>query len=395
MGFPTKHSGCWLPPGIDDGLGDDPFLQRCYTDSCHATNSSWHDLAKHGETWTEMLAKQPECIACAAERRRRCRLIAESDQRVLRPPFLDAPYVHQNNQPKYHAMLLRSVEWAKRHGPQPLQILWITAYDEALNNRDIGKTDQEVRNKLTRFLQFHDQQTEGIPGLFPLYEGLRVRVTEKIKKSAEVMILKHMTGTVTGYSLHAGDDVQDRSPEKLLQYMPPMILVRVDGATFQLPGFPEGVYPFTPVERTWLLNKTTGAKICRKGFTLVPDFASTAFMIQGSSLDNMVAECGSMWQKINLHEMITSYVILSRLKSASGLLLLRAFSPFLFRQGVSPGPGCLRKLLLARFDSCGRVQKTQTYTQEAAEAEYNALNAKCEAARGTIGQWRWPCAFCE
>ena len=90
--------------------------------------------------------------------------------------------------------------------------------------------------------------------------------------------------------------------------------------------------------------------------------------------------------------MITSYVILSRLKSASGLLLLRAFSPFLFRQGASPGPGCLRKLLLARFDmTTGHVGATQTYTQEAAEAEYNALNAKWEAARRTTAEWRWPC----
>ena len=76
-------------------------------------------------------------------------------------------------------MLLRSVEWAKRASTHPQQILWIKAQDAPYNYRDIGRTAEEIDKKLTRFLQFHDQRTAGIPGLLPLYKGLRVRATEK------------------------------------------------------------------------------------------------------------------------------------------------------------------------------------------------------------------------
>ena len=115
-----------------------------------------------------------------------------------------------------------------------------------------------------------------------------------------------------------------------MHYLPFVIFVHIDDATFQVPGLPHGVFPFSPVEHTWELSKETGAKIHRKGFTLVPDFASTAFMIQGTSLNAMLADCGGLWKAFTLTDMVTAYVILSRIKSATGLLLLRAFAVHLF-----------------------------------------------------------------
>ena len=94
-----------------------------------------------------------------------------NDPRVLANPFLAAPYVHQNNQPKYHAMLLRAVEWAKRGQDRPQQVLWVRAQDTPCNPKDIGRTPEAVDKKLTRFLQYHDQKTGGIPGLMPLYQA--------------------------------------------------------------------------------------------------------------------------------------------------------------------------------------------------------------------------------
>ena len=131
-------------------------------------------------TWVDIQDRAPECKACKAERQRRCRLTQDNDARVLQEPFLSAPYVHQFNQPKYHAMLLRSVEWAKRAQTHPKQILWAKAVDAPYNLRDIGRTPEEIDKKLTRFLQYHDQRTAGIAGLLPLYEGLRVRATEQM-----------------------------------------------------------------------------------------------------------------------------------------------------------------------------------------------------------------------
>ena len=80
----------------------------------------------------------------------------------------------------------------------------------------------------------------------------------------------------------------------------------------------------------------------RKGFTLLPDFASTAFMMQGYTLDGAVADCGSVLASGGLTEMMTTYVILSRVKKADGFLLTQAFAREIFRLGVAPGPHCLQ-----------------------------------------------------
>ena len=172
-----------LPSNKPDRPDEDPFLLQCYTETCSQLSTLWAEQASSGKTWAEMLADNPECSACQAERTRRCRLVKEHDPRVLQEPFLSAPYVHQNNLPKYHAMLLRAVEWAKRSGENPQQILWVRAQDTPCNSRDIGSTPEAIDKKLVRFLHYHDQKTEGIPGIFPSYQGLQIRVTEKIKKS--------------------------------------------------------------------------------------------------------------------------------------------------------------------------------------------------------------------
>ena len=62
------------------------------------------------------------------------------------------------------------------------------------------------------------------------------------------------------------------------------------------------------------MSKDPKVSIVRKGFTLIPDYASTAFMMQGYSLEAAIAECGDEFQVGGLSEMMTTYVILSRVK---------------------------------------------------------------------------------
>ena len=113
-----------------------------------------------------------------------------------------------------------------------------------------------------------------------------------------------------------------------------------------------GVWPLYPVDRQWILNEASGANIKRKGSTIVPDFASTAFMIQGSTLEASIADCGDVLDSCGLSEFMTNYVILSRVKNATGLLLLRAFSHDLFQMGAAPGPWCLLNMLKQKFNRC-------------------------------------------
>ena len=58
-------------------------------------------------------------------------------------------------------------------------VLWFAAVDNPENSAQIVKTPAKVNQRLKRFLQYHDQQTAGVPGLNLLYEGMQARVTER------------------------------------------------------------------------------------------------------------------------------------------------------------------------------------------------------------------------
>ena len=103
MGFPTEHAGSWMPTSVNQA-------QRllCGRLECERLPYLWKYMALAGAAWSAM--QEEECEVCKAERGRRNRLVEARDPRILQEPFLSAPYVHQNNAPKYHAMLLRAVE---------------------------------------------------------------------------------------------------------------------------------------------------------------------------------------------------------------------------------------------------------------------------------------------
>ena len=320
-----------------------------------------------------------ECQICETHRENRTRLIAPNDVRLREPAFLHAPYVHQNNEPKYHAMLLRSVEQAKHRYDTPRHILWVTAQDTPHNPKEISDNPASMQKKLDRFLQFHDQRTAGIPGIFPMYRDMRARVSEKLAKGARITILKHTPCTIIGWELHTADKLKTAGSQRVLQYLPRVIFLKFDNAEWEISAkLGKGVFPLKPVTRVWEVNQSTQAKISRKGFTLVPDVACTGFMQQGTTLDALIAECGDFLDKPGLTEMMTTYVILSRVRRATAILILRAFSLRLFQQGCPPGPFCLLKLLRARF---APTPGEDPYTPEQAIAEYYELAKKWDSQR--------------
>lgn len=157
---------------------------------------------------------------------------------------------------------------------------------------------------------------------------------------------------------------------------PKLVFVPIREASWQLPGLQVGVYPMSAVERVWTSNRGIGIKISPNGFLIVPDFASTAFMMQGATLQDLIAGFGDFWSTCHLSDMVTAYVILSRVKDVHGLLLLRAFSPELFRQNEPPGLRCVRKLLLSMFERHSGKFLGQTsilYTPSDAGQEYIEL----------------------
>ena len=216
---------------------------------------------------------------------------------------------------------------------------------------------------MERFLQFHDQKTAGIPGLLPIFIGMKARVTEQIARGHDsqdrnVVILKHTSCTIYGWDLHTADRQRTVGSQRMLDYLPKIIYLQFPDAEWQIhKRLPPGVFPLQSVRRMWTLS-ASGSKVSRRGFTLVPDYASTGFMMQGETLLAEIAECGDIFSAPGMTEILTTYVILSRVKRADGLLLLRAFSPNLFRFGSPPGPACMIKHLQRRLGTAGGMMQT-------------------------------------
>ena len=58
------------------------------------------------------------------------------------------------------------------------------------------------------------------------------------------------------------------------------------------------------------MNKKTETKVSRKGFTLLPDYASTAHMVQGMTLPGSMADCGDVLETPALKHMLAAYAAL-------------------------------------------------------------------------------------
>ena len=261
IGCPTQHAGSWR---LDHphNLG-----ASCGNVRCAELPTRWYEMALRGCCWEEMVALET-CEVCIAERRRRNRLVVPQDPRLVEEPFLNALYVHRNNEPKYHAMLLRAVEIAKRGPEEPRHILWVRAWDKLDNPKEMGNTPQQIEKKRARLLQYHDQRTGGIPGLLPLYLGLRVRVTEKIAKGSKLTILKHESCEVVGWDLHVADRISERGGERLLQYLPYIIYLKFPDATWIVDKrLGPGVFPMSLVTRKWIVNEKTDTTPHREPLT--------------------------------------------------------------------------------------------------------------------------------
>ena len=118
VGLPTEHTGSWRADGT----------VQCGREECAALPEKWKRMADQEVNWPAM--QEMECSLCKAERDRRNRVMAGEDPRVRKEPYLSAPFIHKNNEPKYHAMLLRAHEQAKM---QRKHVLWFAAVDTPEN----------------------------------------------------------------------------------------------------------------------------------------------------------------------------------------------------------------------------------------------------------------------
>lgn len=120
-----------------------PTAKLLCSNACCATLAERWKGRSFGQ-WEEDIAQ--ECAECHRERHRRNRLLPPppEDAALRESDFLDAPYVHQHNEPKYHARLLRAAEYAKRHKKH---CLWFRAHDTIMDRIERPKDLMKLQKK--------------------------------------------------------------------------------------------------------------------------------------------------------------------------------------------------------------------------------------------------------
>ena len=233
------------------------------------------------------------------------------------------------------------------------RLLWVTAFDKIkANNLNLSKEKEEMRKE--RWLEFHDRYTNGIPGLLPLVADLPIRFTEAIdKKSREQGVFKHTRGILRTWQLH--EDELSRinaldDPEVVLYQRPVKLFIEVPSATKLMPTINgRKMYTLSVQVRPWSLDKAGAIKIARYGFPIVPDFGGTAHAYCGSTLDAALGDFLHWSSKPSLPAMLKAYIIRSRVKEVSDIIIAQPYNPHLFQQGILPGPQLLLDVLLRKI----------------------------------------------
>ena len=126
-----------------------------------------------------------------------------------------------------------------------------------------------------------------------------------------------------------------------------------------------------------------------RGFTLLPDYACTAHMVQGMTLHGLLADCGGVRDRPGVKNMLAAYATLSRVATSDGMRILRTFPKALFAKGSPPGHTCLMRLLRSRL---GHTMEHDC-DYESAAAAFGHLPEETKAnVRGNHDTWA--CSLC-
>ena len=195
-GYPTRNVGSWLPDRALPACGNG----RCAALATKDWPAMWREAGNFVENW--MQRKGMECDHCKKERVRRRVVLQQEDEvdmeRFQSPPFSTAPYVHPFRHPSYFATHVRALHMAK---VENRRLSWCVAFDKPKGGSLQGGT-MEAEKRKERWLELHDRNTGGIPGLLPLVLDMPVRFSDAVDKDARVQgVFKHTRGILRGWDL--------------------------------------------------------------------------------------------------------------------------------------------------------------------------------------------------
>ena len=272
-GLPTRHTGSW-----------EPRLARptCGNETCSNLPTMWESELYEGKlgdaNWRRR--RSQECEKCAAERKRRCRVLDSSDlspnlENDIR--FADAPYIHAFNEPKYHASQIRALHFARA---RKTIVLWFFAEDRPLTQHsEILGEAMDLNERRKQWSRYHEMKTGGIMGLQPLVHDMPLRITQTDHERKDKGFFKNNRCRLWGWQLHHVDEreyAKCTMQEMVLQYMPLCLLVKFPNATWiEDENLGPGIGKLFPKYNVWGLDKDWSVKIERHGFFIASDFSGT------------------------------------------------------------------------------------------------------------------------
>ena len=296
-----------------------------------------------------------ECMECKVERKRRCRVYRselhgnDKDSRIHSKRFRHAITVVPNNDLKMDICKRGAALWARDHG---MPILWSPGTDYIVSSCGLLDEDpQQLRQKKISWLSKHDKQCAGLFGMLPLVRGLPVFLTDHIDRSDKAL-LRGRSGTLVGWQLHDNEPNPPKDQDHVLTRAPTCVYVKFHekiGNKDVPPGWSianleNGVYAISPNSKYWYLDakkKHSHMRIRRNQLPIAPDFARTAYSMQGFTL-----LAGKIDLKLSkFMDAVTAYVAMSRFKRADDVLILQPFDLEVFQQGVPDQPALLLKYI--------------------------------------------------
>ena len=144
-------------------------------------------------------------------------------------------------------------------------------------------------------------------------------------------VFKNARGKIRGWQLPQGELdrlAQEDASEVVLYHRPSKIFMEVDTATPKMPTVDaRRVYTLKAQVKQWSLGVDGQVKVSRYGFPIVPDFGGTAHAYCGSTLDACIGDLLPWYHTPTKEQALRAYIIMSRVKDASQLLIAQAYSP--------------------------------------------------------------------
>ena len=286
-------------------------------------------------------------------------------------PFDSAPALYTFNVPRYFATNLRAREYAKQ---RDVQLSWAYARDVPCLPEDRELPEEKLEAKLFAWLQKHDQQTGHLPSIYPLAVGMPVRLTDSVDRSRQ--LYRGRKGVIHGWTLAPRCIPTEIQGEFVLDTLPLVVYIHFPEAKWRIGKLPMGVFPLKRRSRTWKVNKYTGIEARRTGFCMLPDFGSTAHMIQGATLEAAFVDLQHSSSKASMTSLIAAYVCLSRVKRLQNICVMQPFSPFLFALGNPAGPERLVRMLSGEITELQAIHEWTRLEDADAEMETTDVMAR-------------------